>query len=244
MAPYRIALLECDTPIQAIKDAHGTYGDLLKEVLEEGLNGVSSSVEPVYTSYDVVGAREYPKLGDVDCILMTGSQHDAFADIDWVNQLAEFIEKVYKTSDLPVVGVCFGHQIVARALGAATAGNPLGWEVAMSRINLTETGRDIFGTNHLMLQQMHRDMVMTLPESVQNIGSSSLCEIQGLYHPKRIFTMQAHPEFNTVTMHQIIDSIGGRLFDEEGCKAAHAQAEAQHDGVVVASAIWKFLLER
>jgi len=57
---------------------------------------------------------------------------------------------VYTTSDKPLVGICFGHQILGRALAAKVGRNPEGWEVAVSKISLTDKGRKIFGGDSLV----------------------------------------------------------------------------------------------
>ncbi len=73
MPAFRIALLECDTPIQPIKERYGTYGNLFKIILNQALADTQHDIEPVFTSYDVVGAREYPDLEEINAILLTGS---------------------------------------------------------------------------------------------------------------------------------------------------------------------------
>lgn len=76
-SPVRVAILECDTPVDSVKEARGTYGDIFRDLLEAGLSAYqsdsSSSIEPTFTKWDVVTAREYPDLLDVDVILLSGS---------------------------------------------------------------------------------------------------------------------------------------------------------------------------
>lgn len=76
MRLFRIAVLECDTPIDVIREHYGTYGNLVKLLMQNSLKTLSSAdinVEPIFTSWDVVDAKQYPKLDDVDALFLSGS---------------------------------------------------------------------------------------------------------------------------------------------------------------------------
>ena len=75
MAPFRLAIFECDTPIDPIRERSGTYGDICASILAAALKDVptKTAIEPVFTSWDVVDKQEYPNLEQVDGILLTGS---------------------------------------------------------------------------------------------------------------------------------------------------------------------------
>lgn len=75
MSPFRLAILECDTPIDSVRERRGTYGDIFANILRTALKGLPnhSTVEPLFTSWDVVDKQEYPNLEQADGILLTGS---------------------------------------------------------------------------------------------------------------------------------------------------------------------------
>lgn len=94
------------------------------------------------------------------------------------------------------------------------------------------------------LHQMHRDAVLQLPDGVQNLGTSPVCSIQGLYAPGRILSLQAHPEFNGAIMSEILTLRRSQnVFDREMFENAMSRADAHHDGAIVGEAVWKFLIE-
>lgn len=72
--PLRIAVLECDEPIGRTKEKYGGYGNLFKELLENGAEQLSEKPELDVTKFDVVNTEHYPKLEDVDAILLSGSR--------------------------------------------------------------------------------------------------------------------------------------------------------------------------
>ena len=86
-------------------------------------------------------------------MLTTG--HDSFSQAPWINKLVEFTTKVLAQDRVRVIGVCFGHQIVGRALGVKVGRNDGGWEAAVNDVLLTEKGKEIFGKDKLVsLSQM------------------------------------------------------------------------------------------
>ena len=91
---------------------------------------------------------------------------------------------------------------------------------------------------------MHRDVVLELPEGFENIGSNDCTPFQGLYQQKRVFSLQAHPEFQADVMKPVLKlRYGQGIFDEQVYSSGIKRAGLDHDGVAVAVAIWRFLLD-
>ncbi len=92
---------------------------------------------------------------------------------------------------------------------------------------------------------MHRDCVFSYPEGVEPLGSSPVCEVQGMYSPKRLMTVQGHPEFNEQIMTEIVYTRHATgIFDDEAYQAHSKKVGLPHDGLVVSQAFLKFLLEK
>jgi GMP synthase-like glutamine amidotransferase len=130
------------------------------------------------------------------------------------------------------------------------------WELAHSRIDLNEVGRQLFRTDkdHITLHQMHQDHVATVPsvESAGGLlppdakvhvwGSSGHTAIQGLYIKSRVFTTQAHVGFDEdMVKHEIDMRVKtGAIQDKGHVNKAEETASFEHDGEVVARAILRF----
>lgn len=147
MAPLRLAILEADTPVPAANARYNGYFGVFSHLLARAVAPAPLESALALTGHDVVHnpSSAYPSLDDVDAILITGSKHNAFDDDDWITTLVEFVRKALLHDRVRVVGVCFGHQIVARALGALVARSDAGWEVSVTQTRLTEKGREVFG---------------------------------------------------------------------------------------------------
>lgn len=72
-------------------------------------------------------------------------EHSAFDNDPWIVKLVDYVIDVHAKSTKPVVGMCFGHQIIGRALGAKVAVNPGGWEFSVDKIKFSEEGQKLFG---------------------------------------------------------------------------------------------------
>jgi hypothetical protein len=153
--PLRIAILECDTPLVGTKAKYGGYGGVFTTLLKAGADalsypGLSSTEGLSLSTYDVVSQPRYPPLDDIDAILITGSRYNSFDNDPWILKLVAFVEEVLKQRRVRIIGVCFGHQIVGRAMGVTVARSEKGWEVSVTTIDLTERGQEIFGKTALV----------------------------------------------------------------------------------------------
>ncbi|KAF7715444.1 GMP synthase (glutamine-hydrolyzing) [Penicillium ucsense] len=242
----RIAVLECDTPIAPVTERLGGYGEIFERLLLKGLAASpDSGVEFAEISkWHVVDNPVYPDPSKYDAFLLSGSKHDSFRDDPWIVSLTEYVRGLLEDHKKPVVGICFGHQIIARALGARVGRGDHGWEISVDEINLTETGQRIFGKDKLYLQQMHRDVVHEVPKGCVNLGSSPRCAIQGLYMPKRIWSVQAHPEFTEFIISQVLKARHqSGVFNDELFQDGFSRAGKAHDGEFLAAEIVKFIAE-
>ncbi|RAH82846.1 Aldedh-domain-containing protein [Aspergillus japonicus CBS 114.51] len=229
----RVAVLECDTPVDPILSQYGTYGDIFENHLNEGLQTIEPPVKLQLTKTNVVlPFAEYPKPEDFDVVLLTGSKHDSYKDEPWILTLLRFVQDCYTVHHKPMIGICFGHQIIARALGARVGPSVSGWEVAVEPFYLTSAGRQLFGKNEISLQMMHRDVVFEVPPGCVNLGGSLICGIQGLYIPKKILTVQGHPEYNGFMVSSILKIRHERgVFEESFYKDGMSRVDKPHDGI-------------
>lgn len=240
----RVAILECDTPFRAIRDRYDTYGQTFEDLLNEAAKYGAEDSEDVklsFQSWDVCTAGEYPDPSQVDAIFLTGSQYNAFDKDEWILKLVDFVQEFYATGK-PMVGVCFGHQIIARSMGASVARNPKGREISVCDLTLAGPGQKLFGKEKLSLHQSHQDAVLSLPENLASLGSSPACAIQGLFQDGRVLTLQGHPEFNAYIMRRLLDAKNDAgLLTDHVFKDGSERADHPQDGLLVGSAILKFL---
>ena len=138
-----------------------------------------------FSAYNVVDMEFPESIHAADGWLLTGSKHGAYEDLPFIEPLSDFIRAAY-AAPVPMVGICFGHQIIAQALGGKVAKYDGGWVVGA-------TSYDINGET-IAMNAWHQDQVIERPADAQVIGSNAFCENAALIYGDRAFTVQAHPE--------------------------------------------------
>ncbi|RLV95701.1 hypothetical protein JA1_000886 [Spathaspora sp. JA1] len=248
----QVAILVLDTPIPNISETHGDFGDNTQDLLVNYTNYTlakyylaGSNVEQLQQTYrDLeIGLRE----GYIAGLVLTGSRSDAFGPEPWIKLLDEFISNVVFPLDVAVVGICFGHQILCKNLGAKIGRNEIGWEVGTTEINLNTNLVKLFGASSLNLVEFHQDIVYELPRDCVSIGSSDLCDIQGILSTNgKILTFQGHPEFTTTIALDLLlyKYQHGLLTTDQYEIAKHKTESTTNQGKLIGEIIAKFLVKK
>ena len=149
--------------------------------------------------------------------LITGSRFGAYEDHDWIPPLEEFLRETF-AAGLPIFGVCFGHQILAQALGGKVEKFPGGWSVGPAAYDSTLLGRQT-------MIAWHQDQVTERPKMAEVIGSSDFCENAILAYGDQALTIQPHPEFTADFMGDLLEARGGMLPEHIRNRAAATKDE-------------------
>lgn len=90
---------------------------------------------------------------------------------------------------------------------------------------------------------MHQNILVNVPQGVDILGNSPLCEIQGLYLQDRVLSLQAHPEFKEWTMSTVLEAHrDDGTIDDQIYRSGMERFEDKDDGVLISTVIWRFLL--
>lgn len=205
----RVGLLQCG-PLP-LAERHGDYPERYQSLL--GPHGVELVV------HDATAGSVPPSVADADGWLVSGSTWSAYEDLPWIDALAAFLRAVV-AAERPLVAVCFGHQLLARALGGRVERAPVGWGVGAHRYDLTATEPWMSPPPpepSLHLIASHQDQVVAVPDGARVWARSDHCEIAGFSIGTRAVTIQPHPEFGPELSRELIerrrDAIGGPVAD-------------------------------
>lgn len=197
----KLGLLLADTLDPALRDQFCGF----KEVFESYFSTyVSGSL--TYHSYEV-SKEEFPESSkECDAYVITGSKFGVYDNEPWITQLLELVRSLFRNNS-KLIGICFGHQVVAQALGGEVKRSELGWTVGRQKYEIINQlpwiSKRLEGF-HLLAS--HQDKVTQLPPSAVNFAKNEMSEYGGYYIGERVLTLQAHPEFEPEILRHIIEN--------------------------------------
>lgn len=181
-----------------------------------------------FAAYSVVD-MEFPKSAhSADCWVITGSRHGVYENLPFIEPLKALVRDIYNLK-IPLVGVCFGHQVIAQALGGQVEKYSGGWSVGA-------TDYDFEGQT-VSLNAWHQDQVVALPADARVLGSSPFCKYAFLGYGENVFTVQAHPEFDSRFINGLIDTRGRGLVPDDLLERASRKLELPNSNSALADRI-------
>lgn len=183
----RIAILQTDHVLDQFQAEFGDYPAMFEAVLGAGQNQIE------FVSYDVQVAT--PKTIDCDAYLITGSRHSVYDDLPWIGELVEFLRQVL-AQHKKILGVCFGHQLMAHFFGGEVGPAEGGWAVGVHASQVIREEAWMSGTKRtLRLISSHKDQVHRIPENAEIYATNAFCPVAGFTIQDKVWTIQGHPEF-------------------------------------------------
>lgn len=222
-----IGILQTGRAPDALQPDHGDYPDLFQRLLAD--KGFT------FRTYPVLDGVLPERPDECDGWLITGSRFGVYEGHPWIPPLEDFIRRVHD-ADVPMVGICFGHQIIAQAMGGRVTKYPGGWSVGRTEYD--------FGGKTVALNAWHQDQVVEKPAGATVCARNDFCENAALMYGDRIFTLQAHPEFHRDFTADIIEKRGRGLVDDRLLDAALDRIDQPIDDRAMADRIAHFFRTR
>lgn len=191
----RIGILVCGSPPDEVVRTAGQFDQMFRDLLAgRGLRFVSHDVEHM----DFPGS-----VHDAEGWLITGSRHGVYEDHAFIPPLESFLRRAHDAR-VPMVGICFGHQIMAQALGGRVGKFDGGWVVGRQSY-------DVAGLGQRHLTAWHQDQVLDPPPGAQVIATGASCRYAGLRYGDHGLSLQPHPEILGDTVKAYVAANSGTL---------------------------------
>jgi len=216
----KIGILETGEVHPDLKARHGDYPAMFERLL--------AAVDPrlEFATVRVVTGEMPAAPGQADAWLVTGSRHGVYDDLPWIEPLKAFL-RACVAAGVPVVGICFGHQILAEALGGRVVKSGRGWGLGVQDYELVAHPGWMAGLpDRFAVRALHQDQVVALPPGATVLARSPHCAFAALAYgdpesPDAV-SLQPHPEFGPEFMDELLALRAGTVFSHEAAAAARA----------------------
>jgi GMP synthase-like glutamine amidotransferase len=228
----RIGLLRCGQVHPAVQAVGGCYPELFASLL---------APYPVEITTFEADRGELPSSPDeVDGWIISGARASVLDEAGWLDDTADFVGQVV-AAERPLVGVCFGHQLMAKVAGGRVDRAPGGWGIGIQPYDVVER-RDWMQpvVDRFRLIASHEDQVVELPTDARLLASSAYCPNAMFELGEQAIAVQAHPEFTVAGTRELIDA-REELFGMQTAAAARASLEDPLDAALVGRWIATFL---
>lgn len=224
----KIGILQAGHAPDEMQAEHGSYGTLFERMLDG--HGFE------FTVYSVVDSAFPAGADSEDGWVITGSRHGAYEDHDWIAPLEQLVREIHAERQ-PLAGICFGHQIIAQALGGTVEKFHGGWSVGA--VEYRFEGVPLPTQTRVMA--WHQDQVTQLPPEARVVCSSDFCAHAALCYGDHIFSLQPHPEFSHDFIAGLLET-RGQILPTEVFDAAQQGLEQAIDSDAVAGYIAALML--
>ncbi len=216
----KIGILETGEVHQDLRERHGDYPEMFRRLL--------SAADPTldFTTVRVVAGELPASPHAADGWVVTGSRHGVYDDLPWIAPLKDFL-RACVADRVPVVGICFGHQLLAEALGGHAVKSDRGWGLGVQDYEIVARPSWLRHVpDHFAARALHQDQVITLPADATVLARSPHCDLAAVAygdpeHPTAV-SLQPHPEFGAAYMDELLALRAGTAFPVESAAAARA----------------------
>lgn len=233
----RIGILETGRPPDVLKDKHRNYPGMFEDLLRE------ANPELTFESFAAIDGEVPSDPHRCDGWLITGSRHGVYEKLPWMLRLEQLIRDCVKAK-VPVVGICFGHQIMAEALGGKVVKSDKGWGLGLHDYEITKVpGWMTNAPDRMTIPAVHQDQVVEKPPGAEVIATSPFCTYAALAYDDVGLSFQGHPEFSEAYQRDLLDvRFKGLAPDAVVAAAKESFAARQSDSAKAARWIGTFFL--
>jgi len=208
----KIGILEADILDDDVQRKYGSYADMFKEMFL----AVDSNLS--FVSYNMMSFERPLDIDECDAYLITGSKFSAYDKDQWISKLKALIVELVKHQK-KLVGICFGHQVIANALGGEVKKSKKGWGVGcmLSDIKINKNWlKPIEKSFNLLVS--HQDQVIKMPANAILVAGNNFCPVSSFIISDCVLCFQGHPEFNEsylkIIMKKRRDKIGAQGYKD------------------------------
>jgi GMP synthase-like glutamine amidotransferase len=200
----KIGIIQTGAVRDALAESYGEYPAMFEAMMGATAPGLA------FEAHALVDGAPLPPPGSADAWMITGSRHGVYDPIPWIEPLKAWLRAV-REAGRPIVGICFGHQIMAEAFGGRAVKFDGGWRIGVHNFRVTADTPWLDDTDAFSLHSIHQDQVVAIPDDATVWATSPGCLYAGLAYgdPDRpdAISIQPHPEFTPPFMQALVSEL-------------------------------------
>jgi GMP synthase-like glutamine amidotransferase len=229
----RVTIIETGGMSQEHRERHGSFPQMFQRMI----NAADPSV--ACETVSILAGEPLPEPEGLEAVLITGSLAGVYDELDWIAPLEDFVRAAY-ANKIPMVGVCFGHQLMAQALGGIVRKSEKGWGIGRHVYDVAD-GNGLIEGPRIALACAHQDQVIEPPRGARTFMSSDFTPFAGLlYANGTALSVQPHPEFSVGFARLCCELREGEA-PADAVAAAKASLELPLESARLGEAITRFL---
>jgi GMP synthase-like glutamine amidotransferase len=227
----RLGILQTGAPPPPLQERFGSYSAMVQDLLGPAHE---------FVTYEVSSGELPASVEACDAYLITGSAVGVYDGDGWIGELKNFVRNA--SGQRPMIGVCFGHQLMAEAFGGQVIKSPQGWGIGLHRYQLRERASWMDEVGSIAVPVSHQDQIVKLPADAQVLGGSEFTPYGILAYPqRRAISLQCHPEFAPEYAAALIELRRNSRFSAELADRALDTLREPNDRALVGTWLSRFL---
>ena len=227
----KVGILQAGSPPPPLHEQFSSYSTMVQDLL---------GPQYEFVTFDV-RSGELPRRADIcDAYVITGSASGVYDGDSWIEPLKEFVRDASGQSAM--VGICFGHQLMAEAFGGQVIKSPRGWGIGLHRYQVQERAAWMDDARSIAVPASHQDQVVKLPSDARVLGGSEFTPYGIIEYPeRRAMSLQSHPEFTPEYAAALIELRRATKYTPEQADRALATLREANDRSRVGGWLAQFL---
>jgi GMP synthase-like glutamine amidotransferase len=227
----KVGILQAGNPPPPLQERFGSYSAMVQELL---------GPEHEFTTFDVRSGELPAQPESCAAYVITGSAAGVYDGDSWIDTLKDFVRDASGRSAM--VGICFGHQLMAEAFGGRVIKSSKGWGIGLHRYDVQERAAWMDDARSIAVPASHQDQIVKLPADARVLGGSEFTPYGILEYPqRRAMSLQSHPEFSPEYAAALIELRRGSKYSDEQADRALQTLHRPNDRARVGTWLAQFL---